>query len=252
MGYIEEAKAFDELLETNDLSTPAVALWYALLNRFNRAGWQTDITVSISTLQAKTKLSPSGVKRARNALKQAGFIDFTPRKGNLSTIYHFVSLVAPKKPHGEPQAELQGEPQAEPQAEPQSEPHAERNNKTRLDKTRLDKGIKESKPKKARSKSIAFVKPTLEDVEAYCQERGSNVDPVKFFSYYESNGWKVGRNSMKDWHRAIVTWERNDYGYGVRQPAKRESLVERTERLEKELRDIGFESDNDASGGIPF
>lgn len=252
MGYIEEAKAFDELLETNDLSTPAVALWYALLNRFNRAGWQTDITVSISTLQAKTKLSPSGVKRARNALKQAGFIDFTPRKGNLSTIYHFVSLVAHREPHAEPQADLQSEPQAEPQSEPQAEPHAERNNKTRLDKTRLDNEVEESKPKKARSKSIAFVKPTLEEVEAYCQERGSNVDPVKFFSYYESNGWKVGRNSMKDWHRAIVTWERNDYGYGVRQPAKRESLVERTERLEKELRDIGFESDNDASGGIPF
>ncbi len=249
MGYIEEAKAFDELLETNDLSTPAVALWYALLNRFNRAGWQTDITVSISTLQAKTKLSPSGVKRARNALKQAGFIDFTPRKGNLSTIYHFVSLVAPRKPHGEPQAELQGEPQAEPQAEPQSELHAERNNKTRLDKTRLDKGIKESKPKKARKSSSNGIPPTRDEVREYCRERNNNVDPDRFYDYYESNGWMVGKHKMKDWKAAVRTWERNNYS---KPQARNETMQERAERLERELGHDNHTSSLDTEHGIPF
>lgn len=53
-------------------------------------------------------------------------------------------------------------------------------------------------------------KPTLEDVKAYCQERGNNVDAVRFFNYYESNGWRVGKNPMKDWRAAVRTWERSD------------------------------------------
>lgn len=53
-------------------------------------------------------------------------------------------------------------------------------------------------------------KPTLEEVAAYCQERGNNVDPQAWLDYYTSNGWKVGRNPMKDWKAAVRTWERND------------------------------------------
>ena len=44
---------------------------------------------------------------------------------------------------------------------------------------------------------------------AYCAERQNSVDPEKFISYYESNGWMVGRNKMKDWRAAVRTWERN-------------------------------------------
>ncbi len=56
-----------------------------------------------------------------------------------------------------------------------------------------------------------FTPPTLEDVKAYCQERQNNVDPERWFNYYTSNGWKVGRNSMKDWKAAVRTWERSSY-----------------------------------------
>lgn len=57
-----------------------------------------------------------------------------------------------------------------------------------------------------------FVKPTVEEVKAYCEERGNSIDAEKFVAYYESNGWKVGKNSMKDWKAAVRTWEKNDYG----------------------------------------
>ena len=56
-----------------------------------------------------------------------------------------------------------------------------------------------------------FVKPTLEDIKAYCRDRKNNVDPQRFLDYYESNGWKVGRNPMKDWKATIRTWERNTF-----------------------------------------
>lgn len=56
-----------------------------------------------------------------------------------------------------------------------------------------------------------FVKPTIEDLEDYINEKGYKVDAHKFYDYYESNGWKVGKNPMKDWKATIRNWARNDY-----------------------------------------
>lgn len=54
-----------------------------------------------------------------------------------------------------------------------------------------------------------FVKPTIEQVEAYCKERRNGIDARSFMDYYESVGWKVGNKPMKDWRAAVRTWERN-------------------------------------------
>ena len=54
-----------------------------------------------------------------------------------------------------------------------------------------------------------FVKPTVEDVRAYCTERNNNVDAESFVDFYESKGWMVGKNKMKDWKAAVRTWERS-------------------------------------------
>lgn len=60
------------------------------------------------------------------------------------------------------------------------------------------------------SKTKRFTKPTIEDIKSYCQERNNSVDAQRFYDYYQSNGWKVGKNSMKDWKAAIRTWERSN------------------------------------------
>lgn len=56
----------------------------------------------------------------------------------------------------------------------------------------------------------SFEKPTLEEVKAYCKERKNSINAEKFINYYESNGWKVGKNQMKDWKACIRTWESNE------------------------------------------
>ena len=57
-----------------------------------------------------------------------------------------------------------------------------------------------------------FVKPTLEEVTDFCLEQKlRNVKPQDFWDYYESNGWKVGKQSMKNWQAAIRRWDRNEY-----------------------------------------
>ena len=55
-----------------------------------------------------------------------------------------------------------------------------------------------------------FVKPTIEEIRSYCGERDNTIDPDRFFNYYESNGWKVGKNPMKDWKACVRTWEQNN------------------------------------------
>lgn len=70
-------------------------------------------------------------------------------------------------------------------------------------------GGKERKPKRERK---AFVKPTVEEVAAYCKERNNGIDPEAFIAHYESNGWMVGKNPMQNWKMAIVTWEKNHLG----------------------------------------
>ena len=52
--------------------------------------------------------------------------------------------------------------------------------------------------------------PAIEEVAAYCKERNNGIDPHKFYDYYQSNGWMVGKNKMKDWKAAVRTWERNN------------------------------------------
>lgn len=56
-----------------------------------------------------------------------------------------------------------------------------------------------------------MVKPTLEEIRNYCIERKNNVDPEKWLAHYESNGWLVGKNKMKDWKASVRTWEKNNY-----------------------------------------
>ncbi len=72
-----------------------------------------------------------------------------------------------------------------------------------------------------------FVKPSIEEVRAYCLERKNVVDPQQFFDHYESNGWKVGRNAMKSWQAAVRTWEKNGFSSGNGEAKKSEPLVYR-------------------------
>lgn len=69
---------------------------------------------------------------------------------------------------------------------------------------------KENNKENNKEKSGRFTPPTIEQVKEYCQERGNAVDPDRWFNYYSSNGWKVGKNPMKDWKAAVRTWEIND------------------------------------------
>ena len=80
---------------------------------------------------------------------------------------------------------------------------------TREEKRREEKSTRT----KVRVGTRAFVSqnpPSVDEVRAYCQQRGNSIDPERFVDYYTSNGWKVGKNPMKDWKAAIRQWEKSD------------------------------------------
>lgn len=80
------------------------------------------------------------------------------------------------------------------------------NNESKSKRIDIDIDIKKDKKQIAKR----FVPPSLDDVKSYCLERGNNVDAEAFIDFYESKGWKVGNQKMKDWKACVRTWERRE------------------------------------------
>ena len=99
---------------------------------------------------------------------------------------------------------------------------------------RTEADLSECEPKEKKGKEIErlskesrkkFIPPTLEEVSAFIRESGFTVDPERFVNYYSSNGWKVGRNSMKDWKATIRNWQ-------AKEPKKTQYSNSELEKLE--------------------
>ena len=56
-----------------------------------------------------------------------------------------------------------------------------------------------------------FIKPTLQELQEYISTREIKIDAQKFLNHYDSVGWKVSNNPMKDWKACVRTWEGRNY-----------------------------------------
>jgi len=80
-------------------------------------------------------------------------------------------------------------------------------NRTLPNQTISERGNGAASP---RPSPARFTPPSLDEVRAYCKERGSRVDPEKWHDFYTAKGWMVGKNKMRDWKAAVRTWEKED------------------------------------------
>ena len=71
--------------------------------------------------------------------------------------------------------------------------------------------IKENSKKKTAKR---FSPPTIEEVQAYVEEKGYNVDAVRFVNFYAAKGWMIGKNKMQNWKSAVATWQRGEHENG--------------------------------------
>ena len=71
------------------------------------------------------------------------------------------------------------------------------------------------KRKKVAPKKERFKPPTVQEVQDYCNERQNGIQAYTFVNFYQSKGWKVGSQPMKDWKAAIRTWEQKNKQNGI-------------------------------------
>lgn len=102
----------------------------------------------------------------------------------------------PKKTESKTESESETKSKSESESKTTSDVFVNVNNNV----LESNKGVKGGKEK-------TFTKPKLEEVKQYCTERGNHVDAEQFCNFYESKGWRVGNQTMKDWKACIRTWE---------------------------------------------
>lgn len=215
MNYMAELNAFDDWVDENESLSPTARLLYIqLLQRCNKARWIQPFTVSLSRLAFKTGLSISGVQKARNQLKQYGLIDWKSRSGQQSAEYTITPLVGTGYQQTYQQQEQQQYQQVE-QQQYQQTYHIERH-KTKDINTTSNEVVYVEQPKdnpkleKKKTTRKVFVKPTPLEIQSYVDEQNLKIDAERFFDYYEGNGWKIGRNPMKDWKATARNWSRRN------------------------------------------
>lgn len=84
-----------------------------------------------------------------------------------------------------------------------------------------------------KEKRTRFSPPTVEEVEAYCKERGNRINPQTFVDFYSAKGWRVGQNPMKDWKACVRTWEQRDSA----QPAQRAKVLRAQDYQQREYKE---------------
>lgn len=101
-----------------------------------------------------------------------------------------------------------------------------------------DEDKEKDKEKDNNRHSVAHRPPTVDEVAAYCREKGYGIDAEHFVSYYESNGWRVGKNPMKDWRAACRTWARNEYSKPAQSKTVAQTNYTQREYKETKLGDL--------------
>jgi hypothetical protein len=69
-------------------------------------------------------------------------------------------------------------------------------------------------------------KPCLEELSKYIHERGDLISADAFFDFYESKGWRVGNQPMRDWRAAVRSWERRIEGERLPKPPETQPMTE--------------------------
>ena len=197
LNYILEINAFEQWTETHYLPIPSQLLWYKLMSICNKAGWSEWVTVGNQRLMATLQMSrEASFIKARDELIKAGLIEYQKGKKGCPNKYRMVSFTFKNEVESVVESVVQNVVKSEVQTEVES---------VAIYKLKQN----ETKEKDANASKKKFAPPSLEEVEAYCKERGNTVDAAQFIDFYASKGWLVGKVTMKDWKAAVRTWERN-------------------------------------------
>ena len=165
-----------------------------------------QITTSRADLSERTGLTEQQIRTALGKLEATKYVTKLstklPTKFATTITVSYLGNYKPQKTKSD-----QVNDQAADQVNDQ--PRAYKNDNIIISCLKEDKEDKEnisSLRSEIKEKKSPFKKPTLDEVEAYCNEKGYSIDPETFWNFYESKGWMVGKNKMRDWKAACRTW----------------------------------------------
>lgn len=106
----------------------------------------------------------------------------------------------------------------------QKQPKEIKRNEMKLNNNINNNKKEKEKEKETPDKPKRFIPPSLDEIKTFCKERNSAVNPEKFYDYYESVGWKRGKNSIKNWKACLRSWEGRNSSQAPPKPNNSEIL----------------------------
>lgn len=187
-----------------------------------------------SFYEAVNTLSPDEKLKAMEYMLEYGFYSKEP-EGNTSA-YGMFLMARPQidaniqryengKKGGRKPKDIQNSTESEPKhikKETETEPRPNQNLTKTEPNVNVNDNVNDIKENTLKGvKEKRFAPPTLENVRGYCQEKGYNIDAERFIDFYESKGWMIGKNKMKDWKAAVRNWVRQDKDRGREKSAQK-------------------------------
>lgn len=193
-GYARVPRALLESDWSDEPETFLVLLRLIIGANFKETDWRGvhlmpgEIIISLSSLSSQSGLSVRKIRTAINRLKATGYL-------TCETTSRYTRIFLTDKAFFR---ECSGESDTlnDTQIDNQSTCERQQRKKDNNDKT-VDSSRKR------------FTPPAVEDVEAYCRERGNAVDAQRFVDFYAASGWMRGKTPIRDWKACVRTWERN-------------------------------------------
>lgn len=204
MRYI---KLYDQILKWEWYRNPnTFRLFIHLLLRANycdlrfegRTVKRGQLVTSLPTLALETGLSVREIRTAIDHLKSTGELTDT------STSKYRVITIVNYDRYQDSDRQIDSQATGERQA-------SDRQATASIERIESIERIDNNNHHQSNRNTKVFKPPTIEEVQAYNDERGSYwVKPEQFVDYYEARGWMLKTGKMKDWKAALRTWERNE------------------------------------------
>lgn len=259
--------------------TLSVFIYLLLSARHDEGEWRGitlsagECVISRDKIASATGLSEQEVRTSLNRLKSTSEITIkSTNKYSVVTITNYASYqdaedLINQQTNQQHNQQITNKQPANQEKEKKNQEKNKEINKNEKNERNIESNTDVLPKKNKTSSNSCFIKPTIEQIQEYCRDRGNNVDPERFLAYYESNGWRVGRNPMKDWKAAVRTWERQERYNGItptrcedqdralfeaeieahrkqviaeRQAQKEQEILEKKNREDKKLLDIIF------------
>lgn len=218
MNYLDLINNFWIIDEFCQFSCCETRLYFYLLKIANRLGWENNWTHSDNKTCANVGVSKNAMKNARNRLIQANLISIKAGGNGAKDKTRYQILIPNHTPNHTPNYTPNHTPNLK------KEVTQEKNNINKLNQTNppfiSPAGVNE--PQKVLKN---FICPTIQEISEYALTTNLIIDANRFFDFYTSKNWYIGKNKMKDWKAAARNWNRNDQEKQktINQPFKQKS-----------------------------